>query len=513
MANGLSRPFMLALLLALSSPLLVAQGPLKDVSSKSPDPNPFLAEKKVAIVVGISDYPPESGFPKLQYAAKDAQDLAAALQKQGYKTQLLTDSHAMRSSIQRALQQAKIQLNQGKVGDKPLGTVLFAFSGHGGQKDTGLDAKEYLVTFDSDAEAGNYGYPLKEIAQALTDTGAARKIMFIDACRDLTATSSKGAPALTSFRALTEAQGIKTFFSTAPGAQSFEDDKAQNGYFTKYLLQGLSGKAASPDGLVTFDGLAAWVIRAMKADNTYQVPYWNQNASGDFYLAGNLSRKAALVIGIDHYSSHPLHSAIAGAKQVNAQLNLDGFDTTYLEEPNYADLLAQLSQFAKDIAPTDAALFYFAGEGGIATGKPFLLAADAKLPDHAVDGKWDKIPGNAITVADVMDMIRRNHPGPNIFLFDMGLARASSADGLDLMALKRDHTLVLFSCKSGQDPEHTEDGSLFSRTVTSVLREPGMSAGYASAKIKAAIFDQTNGVQYAVDVPMLPDRVYLTPSQ
>jgi hypothetical protein len=71
---------------------------------------------------------------------------------------------------------------------------------------------------------------------------------------------------------------------------------------------------------------------------------------------------------------------------------------------------------------------------------------------------------------------------------------------------------VLFSCKPGQDPVRTEDGSLFSRTVASVLREPNMSAGYAASKIMSAIFDQTNGVEYAIEIPMLTDRVYLTPS-
>ncbi|HSY13164.1 MAG TPA: caspase family protein [Verrucomicrobiae bacterium] len=511
MVTALFRSLTIALL-ALNVPLLIAQATLKPVTSTAPDPNPFLSEKKVAIVVGISDYPEESGFPKLQFAAKDAQDLAAALEKQGYKTQLLTNEHAMKSSIQRALQQARIELNQGKIGDRPLGTVLFAFSGHGGQKGTGMDAKQYLVTFDSDAEAGDFGYPLKDIAEALNDSGAERKMMFIDACRDLEG-GSKSVPSLATFRDLSSSQGIKTFFSTAPGAQSYEDEKSQHGYFTKYLLQGLSGQAAAPDGLITFDGLAAWVIRTMKADGTYQVPYWNQSASGDFYLAGSLSRKAALVIGVDRYSANALHSAIAGAKQVNAQLDASGFDTTYLEDPTYADLLVQIKAFAKNIGPSDAALFYFAGEGGVANGKPFVMAEDGKLPDHVVGGKWDAVPANAIALADIIDLIRKNHPGPNVFLLDMGLARASSADTLDLVSLKRDHTLVLFSCKTGQDPERDANGTLFSRTFVSVLKEPGMSAGYAAAKIKAAIFEQTNGVQYAVDVPMLPDRVYLTPSQ
>ncbi len=98
----------------------------------------YLKEKKVAIVIGISDYPVESGFPKLQFAAKDAQDLAAALEKQGYQVQLLTDQHAMKSSLKRALEQAQVTLlNQSRADSSDGGTMLFAFSGHGGETAAG----------------------------------------------------------------------------------------------------------------------------------------------------------------------------------------------------------------------------------------------------------------------------------------------------------------------------------------------------------------------------------------
>jgi uncharacterized caspase-like protein len=511
MTAGLSKSL---LAFARYFPLLMALGVTGNAVAQTSDSDRFLAERKVAIVVGISDYPPESGFPKLQYAAKDAEDLAAALTKQGYQTQLLTNQHAMKTSIRRALQQAHDVLNQGAGSENGQGTILFIFSGHGGQKGTGLGVRQYLVTFDSSSDDPEPGYPLKEIAQALNDSGAARKMMFIDACRDLTGTSSKDAPILSSFRELMQAQGLKILFSTAPGRQSFEDSRSQNGFFTHYLLEGLSGRAAKSDGLITFDSLAAWVSRAMKSDvNTDQVPYWNQNASGDFYLAGQISKKEAMVVGIDSYSGQSLHSAIAGAKQVEKQLNLDGFETLLLEDPKFDELQAHVSNFAKNLGPKDVALFYFAGEGGIASGKPFLMAADANFPDHATAGKWDSIPSNSIALADLMDIARRNHPGPNIFLLDMGLTRASSADVLNLASLKRQQTLVLFSCKPGHEPERSEDGSLFSRTVISVLKEPGMSAGYAVSKIISAIYDQTDGSEYAIQIPMLQERVYLTPTQ
>ena len=63
----------------LFCPSLIALGAATEGQSQTSAPELFLAEKKVAIVVGISDYPAESGFPRLQYAAKDAEDMADAL--------------------------------------------------------------------------------------------------------------------------------------------------------------------------------------------------------------------------------------------------------------------------------------------------------------------------------------------------------------------------------------------------------------------------------------------------
>ena len=517
MGNGLLR-WAAAVPLLCIAPLLAAQASPTGVATQPPDPTLSLSGKKVAILVGISAYPAESGFPQLHYAAKDAQDFAAELKKQGYDTQVLTDDHAMKTSIRKALAQAQAELNQNQVGgSNGGGTILFAFSGHGVETRTGGTVRQFLVTYDAGADDPEPGYPLKDITDALTNAGAAHVMMFIDACRQLDVTSSKGAAPLAGFSQLLQVEGMKILFSTAPGQESYEDAGAQNGYFTHYILEGLAGPAASPAGLITFDGLAAWVSRAMKADPTIggaQVPYLTQSASiGDFYVAGHPVNKVALVVGIDKYVGHVLNSAIAGANQVDQQLDLDGFNTTLLRDPNFSQLEAELATFAKNIGPQDVAVFYFAGEGGVASGQPFLMAADAKLPDQAVAGKWEKPPANSILLADVLDVVRKNHPGPNIFLLDMGMARASSSDRINLGSLKQNDVLVLFSSRPGQEPARTQAGSLFSSTVASVLKQPNMSAGYAVSKIQAAIFDQTNGVEYPYEVPMLPDRVYLTPSQ
>jgi uncharacterized caspase-like protein len=462
--------------------------------------------------VGISAYPPESGFPPLHFAAKDAEDLATELQKQGYEIHTLTDEHAMKSSIRSALSQAQDELSPNGTGGN-AGTLLFAFSGHGGEKGTGPSLGQFLVTYDASLADSEPGYSLQDVTSALNGSGAARKIMLIDACRDLTPVLSKGAPPLASFSTLMPAEGIKILFSTAPGQQSYEDVQDQNGYFTHYVLQGIDGQAATPEGLVTFDSLANWVTVTMKAaPDVYQVPYWSQNAEGDFYLAGGLIKKQALVVAIDQYKGNPLHSAIAGAQLVAKQLSLDGFDTKVVQDATAAQMKADVADFGKTLGPQGVALFYFSGEGGIAAGQTFLMASDATLPDNAKGGKWESPPANGVTLASVMDTVTQNHPGPNLYFLDMGLARASSDDSIDLAALRHDHSLVLFSSQSGQDPPRTADGSLFSRTVASVLSERNVSASAAATKIVSDIFSQTNGEDLALELPMLQDRVYLTPS-
>jgi len=136
----------------LFRPLLVVPVGARGALTQTTDQESFLKEKKMAIVIGISDYPAEGGFPKLQYAAKDAEDLASALEKQGYQTQLLHNQHEMKSSIRKALRQAQDLLKQGAVGENGQGTILFAFPGDGGQKGNGLNARQYLVTVDSSSD-------------------------------------------------------------------------------------------------------------------------------------------------------------------------------------------------------------------------------------------------------------------------------------------------------------------------------------------------------------------------
>ena len=79
---------------------------------------------------------------------------------------------------------------------------------------------------------------------------------------------------------------------------SYEDDQLQQGIFSYFLAKGLSGEAARPDGLVTFQDLSFYVTqqgRMRSAPSGHlQVPYEAGEASGDLLLASASAKPAAV---------------------------------------------------------------------------------------------------------------------------------------------------------------------------------------------------------------------------
>src|SRR5258708_40012884 len=58
---------------------------------------------KVALLVGVGAYPEDSGLAALKYPARDAEALAAELERQGYAVRKLTDSSATRAIVRKLL--------------------------------------------------------------------------------------------------------------------------------------------------------------------------------------------------------------------------------------------------------------------------------------------------------------------------------------------------------------------------------------------------------------------------
>ncbi len=250
----------------------------KGVVPRQADPLSFVNEKKLALVIGINDYPEESGLSKLKWAVKDASDLAAELQRQGYTVDPLLNERVTKVAIRKHLTDMLKRL------DPNAGTIVFAFSGHGGQ----VGREQYLATYESSADdLDKTGASVEEIRTLLEDSGAPRKMMFLDACRNVSTPGAKDSAApIEPMLELSSSRGLRLLVSTGPRSRSYEYDDLQHGLFTYYLIDGIKGAAARADGLITFGGLASYVTRKVKDRNPNQAPYTDGQSTGEFPFAG-----------------------------------------------------------------------------------------------------------------------------------------------------------------------------------------------------------------------------------
>jgi len=233
-----------------------------------------------------------SDLNPLRFTVADTLELKGELERQGYITRLISPGEATSESIRNALASAR-QLLDGK----PQSTLLFAFSGHGFQmKDPSGKDRNYLATLGVTRERlAQEALPLDEVEKLMSESGARRKVILVDACRN--DPNAKGAEGARSFSQLQESEGTTILLSTRPGGFSYEDRELGHGIFTYYLLEGLRGKAAGKDGFVTFYDLEKFVetsvvSRAMKQD-LVQRPFALGEHYGDFLIATAAPAKSA----------------------------------------------------------------------------------------------------------------------------------------------------------------------------------------------------------------------------
>jgi len=204
-----------------------------------------------ALVVGIGDY---HHLRPLSKTTTDASDLHALLAQSGYPAAnlaLLLDEQATKAAISDKLD----WLTRRATSED---TVLIFFSGHGAQRIGGFEPGEYLCPVEADwYNLHATAISDDEFTTALRAIRAGRIAVFLDACHSGgvgepkdAALQVKAGLSDAAYARLAEGRGRAIIASCRLDEVSWELPDMRNGLFTHYLLEGLRGAAADPDGIV-----------------------------------------------------------------------------------------------------------------------------------------------------------------------------------------------------------------------------------------------------------------------
>lgn len=231
---------------------------------------PALAENRVALVIGNSNYAHTSPLPN---AAQDARDVAQSLRKIGFDVH---DGYDLtRVETLRLVAGVTAALDQDDV-------ALFYFSGHGIQ----LGAENFVLPVDA---SGADGAELKKASVSLQsilremELRADRNVVILDACRNnpfQSTLSGRSVGGVSRGLARVDA-GVGSYiaFSTQPGNIAL-DGTGRNSPFTEALLRHLDGNATN-DLHELMRKVRADVVEA--TDGT-QIPWENSSLIEQLYL-------------------------------------------------------------------------------------------------------------------------------------------------------------------------------------------------------------------------------------
>jgi hypothetical protein len=198
---------------------------------------------KWALVVGISQFQPDTGADSLVAAASDAKSLAATLSDPavgrfpGKNVFVLTDTRATTSAI-------KAKLNTIATRAKPEDLVLIYIATHGSSRDDDIRQVSYLYTYDTDVTSRDQIFgsalPMVEVSEIVrTRCLAQRTVLIFDTCH-----SGAGVPGdnLSSDNVDRLKQGAGRYILSSCKASQKAYESEKHGYFTDSLIKNLSAR-------------------------------------------------------------------------------------------------------------------------------------------------------------------------------------------------------------------------------------------------------------------------------
>ncbi len=246
---------------AISEPSVVTVRRKAQVATAEPE---VLRPNLYVVAIGVSDYQ-SPDVPKLKYAAKDAGDFINAItgQKgllyQKIETKLLTDKEAVKDNILDALEWLEKQTT-----NKDMAMLFVA--GHGANNERG---DYHFLPDDFDKNNWRRTGVLWTEFQLTLNRVAGKAVFFIDTCDsgNVLGGGTRGVGDMTkALNELMSAENGVVVFTASSGKQvSFENEKWENGAFTKALIEGITGKAdLLGKGKVTCSTLNAYVADRVK---------------------------------------------------------------------------------------------------------------------------------------------------------------------------------------------------------------------------------------------------------
>ena len=248
------------------------------------------------LTIGISDYGDKARNLRLNFAARDAQDVAAALlntQEGGLYAEVKPifrhDGDADKHGIADAF--TAIESNMASSTGQDLAVVMF--SGHG----TMIDNQFYLVPYGADsstmARLKGDAIPATEFRSEIEKLAQhGRVLVLLDACRSagLMGGTATALPAAEVLRSVMNTSNVTVLTSSAADKVSREDEKWGHGAFTKALLDALSASDdvdTNHDGVISMSELTAYIGKHLPqlTDGDQQLGL-DQRFQGDIFVDG-----------------------------------------------------------------------------------------------------------------------------------------------------------------------------------------------------------------------------------
>lgn len=243
-----------------------------------------VCERRIALVIGNQNYT----LSPLQNPLNDAVSIAAVLEHSGFSVQRISDAN--RLDLEKGVERFIGSLNPGDV-------ALVYYSGHGMQ----LDGENYLVPIDFSAHNeidARYGsYSVSRVLDKMTSRLTKLSIVILDACRtnpfQLSRSGAKG------WAAMSSGAGAFVAFATAPGKTASDNGSENNGLFTKFLVEVLSG----PGDLSLEQVFKKVNQRVYHASNGDQIPWISASMTGDFTFSALPIASSSVASSVRHVGS------------------------------------------------------------------------------------------------------------------------------------------------------------------------------------------------------------------